>query len=326
MTTINKYRLLCTTDSTDEYSWGTTEPTTCPTNTAHTIDASKTTIVDKVEENTVTVNEGGNSLGGWFKVKGEKIIIPTNYVVIGQLVNPVSINDTVFTVDQATIDAIELDDCIRVNDGAAPAMIGYVSIIDDTNNQITVSGSGSPNAYVATDNVELMTTRTDFTQPIDIGVLSLSYISSSDNDGDGLEFQVYPNLTIGVLTSDVIATDTVFDVQQSVIDNVMVGFWVRLDDGNVRECVGLVTAVDEVNNQITVQKPVVNSFLAATPTSVKISVKMLETKDIGPAGPHSPGNDKIGSSLVVKDKNVRVCYHNHTGGAKKFVFNVGYLY
>jgi len=42
-----KYRVYCSTDSKHEYTWvdeADGEPTTCPTNTSHTIDTSKTVI------------------------------------------------------------------------------------------------------------------------------------------------------------------------------------------------------------------------------------------------------------------------------------------
>lgn len=45
MPIFNKYRLRCTTDNTDECVMGTTEPTLCPTNPAHTIDTSSIAIV-----------------------------------------------------------------------------------------------------------------------------------------------------------------------------------------------------------------------------------------------------------------------------------------
>jgi hypothetical protein len=67
MTTVNKYRIKCLTDSKFEYVWATEEPTACPVNSQHSIDQSATVIVDSVTETIQkvdieqeTVETGGN--------------------------------------------------------------------------------------------------------------------------------------------------------------------------------------------------------------------------------------------------------------------------
>jgi hypothetical protein len=44
MTDVNEYRIWCSTEGDFVYDWAETEPTTCPNDTAHSIDSSKTTI------------------------------------------------------------------------------------------------------------------------------------------------------------------------------------------------------------------------------------------------------------------------------------------
>lgn len=61
MTTVNKYRVRCTTDNKYEEVWAKQEPTVCPVNAAHTIDASLTTIIDSVKE-TFPISPLGNKL------------------------------------------------------------------------------------------------------------------------------------------------------------------------------------------------------------------------------------------------------------------------
>jgi hypothetical protein len=46
LTIVNKYRLYCNTETAYVYDWAESEPTTCPNNTAHSIDSTKTTIVE----------------------------------------------------------------------------------------------------------------------------------------------------------------------------------------------------------------------------------------------------------------------------------------
>lgn len=66
MTTIYKYRIRCTTDNKYEYIWDDTLPTTCPANAAHSIDSSKTTIVDRRSQKIVEIKEETTPTGGFF--------------------------------------------------------------------------------------------------------------------------------------------------------------------------------------------------------------------------------------------------------------------
>jgi len=79
--TVYKYRIRCTTDTTDEYVWNITEPTVCPTNSGHTIDGNLTTIVDTVEHNVVEIQEvltpvNQSSVNGKIRIKGYEINVP----------------------------------------------------------------------------------------------------------------------------------------------------------------------------------------------------------------------------------------------------------
>lgn len=78
MTTVYKYRIYCSTDSNYEYTWAETEPTTCPTNTAHTIDASKTTIVATKEPDTITIKEEITPTQGFYRFQGYQESIPAS--------------------------------------------------------------------------------------------------------------------------------------------------------------------------------------------------------------------------------------------------------
>lgn len=325
MTTLNKYRIWCVTDSKDEFTWAESEnlPTVCPTDHAHTIGSIR--IVQTIEENLVTINEHSGGLGGYYKTKGEFMQIPANYAVAGELTASVSQNDNMITVDQATMDAVEIDNYIQLNDGTTSGILDKIIILDRTNKQITVMGS-SPTTFASGTNVELVTHTVDYIQKKDIGVLSYSFISSEANNGDGMDVHVYPNEPVGIITGNVSTGDTVLNVSQTVIDNMSVGFYCRLDDGNIFECMGEVLEIDTANNQITVEKPALHNFLASSPTYVKLTVRMAEVFDIGPPGPHQEGVEKIGSTIVKKNKPVRIMYNNHTGGAKRFVFYVGHLY
>jgi hypothetical protein len=69
MTEVNQYKIWCTTDTKWEYVWGTTTPTTCPTNTAHTVDTNSVAIHKTIGEPFVTVKEEEVPTGGHFRAE-----------------------------------------------------------------------------------------------------------------------------------------------------------------------------------------------------------------------------------------------------------------
>ena len=73
MTEVNEYKIYCNTDSKWEYMWGVTPPTTCPTNTAHSVDLSSVSVAHVVAEKIVIIQEEEVPTGGHFGA--ETIII-----------------------------------------------------------------------------------------------------------------------------------------------------------------------------------------------------------------------------------------------------------
>jgi hypothetical protein len=63
MATVNKYRVWCDTDSKYEYVWAETAPTACPTDTGHTIDTSKTSIVESRGDDFVDISNVHDETG-----------------------------------------------------------------------------------------------------------------------------------------------------------------------------------------------------------------------------------------------------------------------
>jgi len=67
--TIYKYKVWCDTDSKWVETWADTTPTDCPENNGHAIDSSKTSIIDIVKEDQITVREEGTPTGGHFQAR-----------------------------------------------------------------------------------------------------------------------------------------------------------------------------------------------------------------------------------------------------------------
>jgi hypothetical protein len=57
MTTVNRYKIWCNTENDYVYDWNDTEPTTCPNDTGHSIDAESISIVEHVSETHVILDE-----------------------------------------------------------------------------------------------------------------------------------------------------------------------------------------------------------------------------------------------------------------------------
>lgn len=166
----------------------------------------------------------------------------------------------------------------------------------------------------------------DYSYPHPISALSITLPTTSDHTDDQIEVQVGPDTTIGTITADVSASDTVITVSQSVIDNIDKGFYVTLDDGTNTDDLGLVTSIDYNLLTITVQTAATKAFASATPTYVKITVKVIDDFTIGPAQRYELGKDKIGGSYVPTNTIVRVKYTNNGSSTKDFYCVIEMLY
>lgn len=86
MTTVNQYRLRCTTEDAYKYVWAEAEPTTCPTDTGHTIDEAQTTIVKATSTEQVSIlNDAGDAVN-WPMTTAKTPIYQPNIVPPGYLI------------------------------------------------------------------------------------------------------------------------------------------------------------------------------------------------------------------------------------------------
>lgn len=166
----------------------------------------------------------------------------------------------------------------------------------------------------------------DLVWPIPISVLSLSFITTDDHIGDTISNIVAPNTIVGAITSDVNTSDTVINVSQTVIDYINLGFFINITDFVNSDNLGRVTFVDTINNTITVETPVTNTFLAATPTYIQMSVKTIHDYTIGNPGKYVIGKSKIGGSYLAANTTIRVEYTNNGGSSKDFFTTIEFLY
>jgi hypothetical protein len=161
----------------------------------------------------------------------------------------------------------------------------------------------------------------DFLFPTARALLSAHVHVSSDWVNDVVAIHVAPDSIIGTISSAGAINDTVFDVQQSVIDNIMVGYLVQVDNQKLGECV----SIDPVNLQITTENGLTSAVQAND--YVKITVEMVKNIKFTVGGvTKNIGESKIGSSYLPAGQVLRVVYDNKTAVEKKFHFNVEMLY
>lgn len=127
-----KWRVNCTVHS-NVFVWNDTKPTVCPVNTADTIDATKTVIVDKIEQNTVTIKGPTGITGGNFRTESHVLTVPANAVVTKDIIwqYPVSVLEAfLMGTDNNTGDIFDLTVAPNATIGVvvAPVAIGATSI------------------------------------------------------------------------------------------------------------------------------------------------------------------------------------------------------
>lgn len=214
---------------------------------------------------------------------------------------------------------------IGAHDGVAVTLVPEEVVIQEE--EIKTGGHFQSHGYK--DNIPATSgwyDMPDITWPYPITLLAAEAKAMSANDGDHIEFVVGPDVTVGSISSDVTASDTVINVSQSVLDNVAVGKFICLDDGtNVDDC-GRVTAVDKTAGTITVETATANGFAAATPTLVKMTTKMAVNIELSSDHRIALGESKIGGSYVPANTVLRMRYYNQNGSAKSFKFYLEYLY
>jgi hypothetical protein len=297
MSTYNVWRVYCTTDGKEE-TWilpaDEPAPTTCPTNTAHTIDSAETIVEKEISDTIVTVKEETTPTYGKF---WSRTITAT--AAAGSTASsymwwdyPVSVLAIEFTSGPSHRgDSLDLVVAPNTTIGALAA------------NPPTVTAWTSQN-YTAGDTV--------------------SYTDATFGAG------VYTCHTDTV--SNEVPTDTTYwriglklTVTSTVVANCTPGRDIRLTDGGNADDVGEVVSVDAVNSAIYVQLEPGNTYLAATPTYVQVSIYMLRDWSLGEPWGYEIGSSKIGGTYLPPRTLIEARYTNNGVASNSITGEVEYL-
>jgi hypothetical protein len=155
---------------------------------------------------------------------------------------------------------------------------------------------------------------------IPVSGLAFSFITESNQKGDVINVIIGKDTTVGILLDDVKVGDVTFNVQQSVIDNVFIGMYIKLSDGLNDDDCGLIVSINDINKTITVNTATTHSFSLLTPTYVKGSIYTVKDYHIGPAFCYDVGSSKIGGSYLPTGATITVEYTNNTNDSDKTLY------
>jgi len=162
--------------------------------------------------------------------------------------------------------------------------------------------------------------------PIPINMLRGKFVTKAENEGDEVQFLMGEDTTVGIITQDVAVDDTVINVSQTAFDNIDIGFYVSLYDGENENDMGRVLSKDAVNLTLTMETAATNVFEAVTPTLVIMTVKMVPLLRLVGDNIYYHLEGAIGGSYITPGITFTARYNNISGTEKTFSFVVTYLY
>lgn len=158
-----------------------------------------------------------------------------------------------------------------------------------------------------------------------INILSLDIAISTDNIGDMFELIVSTPTPIGVLTADVTANDTVISLPVSVMPYFQIGYQLVLinhTNGFTEES-PTILSVDNVNNTVTLESGIVNSFVIGD--YIRFKIIRIETHYMNMSHVYQIGN-YLRASPFVSGLQAELRYTNNSVNVKDFVYGISYLY
>jgi hypothetical protein len=170
------------------------------------------------------------------------------------------------------------------------------------------------------------TTTSTFSFAYPVSIVAGFLNTSLTQRGDVLSIECAPDTTVGALTANVTASDTVINVSPTVTANMLRGRHARFIDGGTITPYYLVVSVDSAAGTITLANPIAESLSALTPTYVQMTVKYAEDVEIGEPGMYTIGTNKIGASYVPANTPFRITYLNNSADDKRPSMCIELLY
>jgi len=167
----------------------------------------------------------------------------------------------------------------------------------------------------------------DVSFPMNITMWTTGFRPQSSMVGDMFCVLVAPNTTVDVVTQTVNIGDTVLHVTGAMCNNtnIVLGNDISITDGTNTNHLDRITELNTANNTITITEPPTVSFAAGS--VMKLNIQLVRDYMIDQSTENIEYARKgLRGKTLPANTILRVMYHNNTGTAKTFYFNMEYYY
>lgn len=242
--------------------------------------------------------------------------LPIKHIVVSNIECHIDMILELTSEQQTTLDGI-----VAIHDGndIEEEEIQFFRIREEEHKAET--GGNFQSLVIDIDITEQGTSYVDKVFPFNISLFSSEWLVGEQHIGDIAEFHLAPDTPIGVIVAPVVTGQTIFNVNDTVIDNLKLGFFVKIGSDDLGMCI----AKDTVNMTITTEKPTTQPH---NPMEyVLMTVKIVPKWRFTAPGFCSVGESKIGASFIPANTILRMVYHNKNGVDEKlFGISIDYLY
>lgn len=234
----------------------------------------------------------------------------------------VAFKDSLSSQDIETLDSL-----IAIHDGNPLTPIPVVALKTES---VPTQG------YYQSNTVSMIITQSglntlDVSWPFNVSLIGGSYQTDVGSEGDWVDVIARPDTVVGVLTQDTVSGSATLHVSQTVVDNLAVGFEIKLYDSTTQSIFDCerVLAIDKINKTITVETAPTEIFSAANTVYIQVNVYYVIHHVLGDPGVINLGRTTNGASHVPAGAVIRFNYYNDSGvgiGTKRFLAILEYYY
>jgi len=157
--------------------------------------------------------------------------------------------------------------------------------------------------------------------PIDSNIFSGSFTDRADMDGCIVEMIVAgKNVLTGALIADANIGDTEIFVSPTVLQYAKKGYFFEITDGVNSNVLGRVLSVDINTNKVTIETPLDNNFLAASPTYVLQTIYYVKNRHLSGTNRDIEISGSTHSSFLTANTPIYIYIYNFENVSKKLNF------
>ena len=201
--------------------------------------------------------------------------------------------------------------------------IGIVETINNQSVYIAGKSTGNTNGYYIvqgkTTNIDTNSIIYDDTVfKVPSCIFGLIFISTLEQKGDKFDVIINPDTTIGTITQTVNIGDKTIYVSQSVIENIVPGMFVTLNDSTNKNDLGMIISINTEALTITTDLATTNSF--ESNSTINRNLYIVKDYPIQDPWKHDIGYGTFGGKSVPANTIFRLVYYNNNGVAKTFSY------